>query len=385
MSDARRIRILCVDDEPNVLEGISLHLRRRFDVETATSGAAGLEALTRNGAIAVVMSDMRMPGMDGAAFLTKARQIAPDAVRMLLTGQSDMDSAIAAVNEGQIFRFLTKPCPRDRLLAAFEAAVEQHRLITAERVLLEQTLHGSIKMLTDVLSLANPMAFGRASRIKGVAAELGRAVGAKALWPIEVAAMLSQVGCVTLPTKTIEKLYHGHPLTPDEQLATDRLPALGEQLLASIPRLEDVRSSLIHQADHFDGMGKSPNALQGEAIPLGARILKIVLDFDMLEAQGLTASVALDTMRGRLGWYDPRLFDAFARLRGARGQQNEIREIPLRLVVTGMVFVEDVKTAAGVLLLPRGYEVTEGLVDRIRNFVVNGNVKVIVRRPKSAD
>ncbi len=138
MDNKSRPRVLCVDDEPNVLEGVSLHLHRRYEVVTATSGAAGLAALEKDGSIAVVMSDMRMPQMDGAQFLSRVRTGHPNAVRLLLTGQADMQSAIAAINEGQIFRFLTKPCPPAQLLGAFEAAIEQHRLLVAERILLEQ-------------------------------------------------------------------------------------------------------------------------------------------------------------------------------------------------------------------------------------------------------
>lgn len=145
MISAERYRILCVDDEAGVLEGLDLILGRRFRVETATSGAAGLDTLERCRDVAVVISDMRMPHMDGAAFLSKVRTVAPDAIRILLTGQADMRSAVSAVNEGQIFRFLTKPCAPASLTAAIDAACEQRRLLTAEKVLLEETLQGSIK------------------------------------------------------------------------------------------------------------------------------------------------------------------------------------------------------------------------------------------------
>src|SRR6185436_19833430 len=102
MVEKRRTQVLCVDDEPNVLEGLALNLRRRYDVLTATSGAAGLQILERERATAVVVSDMRMPNMDGAAFLAKARAALPEAVRLLLTGEADLNSAISAVNDGQI-------------------------------------------------------------------------------------------------------------------------------------------------------------------------------------------------------------------------------------------------------------------------------------------
>jgi response regulator RpfG family c-di-GMP phosphodiesterase len=384
MEPKNRIAVLCVDDEPNVLEGIALNLRRRYSVTTAGSGAAGLEALEKNREIAIVLSDMRMPGMDGATFLSRARLAAPNAVRMLLTGQTELNAAIAAVNEGQIFRFLTKPCTPDDLLAAFEAAATQHRLITAERVLLEQTVRGSIKMLTDVMSLSNPTVFGRAMRIKEYGTELASAGGVDAVWSIEVAAMLSQVGCITLPPSTMEKLYHGQPLQPDEQLMADRLPALVDGLLANIPRLEDVRACIVHQTKHFDGAGLPAGGPKGEKIPVGARVLKIVSDFDVLESRGNAAPVALDIMRGRTGWYDPHLLETFATLRGNRARQREVREIPLRLVTAGMSFVEDVTTSSGALLIARGYVVTEGLLERIRNFSVKGNVRVTVPRTRDA-
>jgi response regulator RpfG family c-di-GMP phosphodiesterase len=381
MLQPSRIPVLCVDDEPNVLEGLALTLHRHYAVSTATGGAAGLEILQKNKAIAVVLSDMRMPGMDGAAFLRQARQVSPESVRLLLTGQADMTSAIAAVNEGQIFRFLTKPCPPQILLGALEAATQQHRLITAERVLIEQTLQGSIKMLTDVMSLASPSVFGRATRIKGHVHDLAEAAGLHPIWPIEMAAMLSQIGGITLSAATVEKLERGQPLSADEQLAVDRLPAIADSLLGNIPRLDDVRACLVHQTKRFESGGSRGSASFGEGAPVGARVLKIAIDFDALEVQGNGAGTALDIMRGRSGWYDPSLLSTFAGLRGSGATQQEIREIPLRQVTAGMTFADDVRTPTGALLLPRGYEVTEGLRERIRNFAVKGNVRVILASP----
>jgi response regulator RpfG family c-di-GMP phosphodiesterase len=282
------------------------------------------------------------------------------------------------VNEFQIFRFLAKPCPPQALLGAFQAAVEQHRLITSERVLLEQTLRGSIKMLTDVMSLANPSVFGRATRIKAHARQLAEAIGLGATWQVEVAAMLSQIGSIALPLSTIEKAEAGQPLSSDEQAQVDRLPAMADSLLGNIPRLEDIRACLAHQTRRYDGGGAAvADGPRGDEIPVGARVLKIVVDFDVLEAQGSSRVTAIEIMRGRRGWYDPTLLAAFAELHG-EGSRREIREIPLRLVTAGMTFADDVRTAAGALLLPRGYEVTESLRERIRHFAVKGDVRVIV-------
>ncbi len=216
-SAARFPRILCVDDEPAVLESLSDTLHRHFDVWTATSGAAGLDQLRAEPLeFAVVLSDMRMPVMPGHVFLSEACKLAPDATRMLLTGYADVEAAISAVN-GQLFRFLTKPCSPTDLLASCQAALEQHRMRTAEKVLLEQTLKGSLKALSDVLALANPAAFGRSASVREHAQRLAVALDAGTTWEVGVAAMLAQLGAITLPPATAEKLYSGANLIRDRR------------------------------------------------------------------------------------------------------------------------------------------------------------------------
>jgi response regulator RpfG family c-di-GMP phosphodiesterase len=373
-----RPRILCVDDEPNVLEGLALTLRRAYDVVPAANGQAGLDVLARDRAIVTVISDMRMPGMDGATFLARAREVQPDATRLLLTGQADLAAAIAAINEGRIFRFLTKPCPPSVLVAAVEAAVELHRLVTSERVLLEQTLRGSLRMLTDVLALAAPAAFGQGVRIQRYARKLASKVAGAEVWPVEVAAMLAQVGFVSLAPATLDKLQEGRPLAPEEQQALERVPALAEQLIAGIPRLDAVRAALAHQAAPFDGAGAPAKAPRGKDIPLGARILAIVSDFDRLDTGGLSQELALAAMRGRLGRYDAELLELFASTLDSDGRGVEVAEIPIRLVRVGMTFVEDVRTPTGLLLVARGHEATRSLVERFRNLA-SGSVREPVR------
>jgi len=135
MSQTERARILMVDDEERVLEAMRRNLRTHFDITTAISGAAAIDVLEHKGPFAVLVSDLRMPGTGGVAVLRQARKLAPDTTRVLLTGKADLESAIAIVNEGAIFRFVTKPCPPDLLVRTLEAAVEQNRLVTAERAL----------------------------------------------------------------------------------------------------------------------------------------------------------------------------------------------------------------------------------------------------------
>lgn len=385
MGASDKQRVLCVDDEPNVLEALALHLRRRFEVVTAPDGAkalALLQELEQNGGTAVVVSDMRMPGMDGATFLTHVRQSLPNTVRILLTGQTDLASAIKAVNDGQLFRFLTKPCPPATLLATIEAGVQQHQLLCAERVLLEETLHGSIRALTEVLALTNPLSFGRATRIKAKVTELAQELGLEERWQVEVAAMLSQLGCITLPAETVEKIYYGKPLLEEERKMVERLPTVTEKLLGSIPRLETVRAILATAPKPYKRADPAAVNAGDERMRRCAQVLKVVSDMDVFEAQGNALARAFDLMRGRADAYDTQVLEAYAAVRGRDGPSEDIRELPFSKLVVGMVFAEDVCMRSGTLLAPRGFAVTESFLERARNFqsiLLKTSVPVIVR------
>jgi CheY-like chemotaxis protein len=363
---AQKPLLLCVDDEPLVLEGLALVLRRHFEVVNATSGEQALALLGSARQPAVILSDMRMPGMNGAAFLAAARERAPDAVRMLLTGQADMASAISAVNDGQIFRFLTKPCAPPTLLAAVEAAAEQNRLITAERELLEQTLVGSIKALTDILSIASPLLFGRALRVRRLVHELAQAAGTAPSWQMDAACMLSQIGTVALPPTVANKVARGHPLDAREDQMVDNARALSVRLVANIPRLEEVIALM-------EGAGR-PWSRQTHAsvdpnprLARDAQLLRAVTAFDMLEAVGEPPAKAIATLRAAVGEYDGLALDALQALR-ASAAVRPVRACRLVDLEPGMTLAEDVRLENGVLLISRGYEITEGLLERLDNF-----------------
>jgi response regulator RpfG family c-di-GMP phosphodiesterase len=350
-------------------------------------GEAGLDILKTKGPFSIVTSDLRMPNMDGVSFLSQARQISPDTVRVLLTGQGDMDAAIAAVNDGNIFRFLTKTCATAVLVKSLAACAEQYRLVTSERILLEQTLRGSIKTLTDILARSNPAAFGRATRVRQSVSEMMDNFAIKERWPVEVAAMLSQIGFVTLPPTTQEKLYKAEPLTESEQAMADRVPRVIEQLLANIPRLDLVREILGRHLRHFAGEQKAGGPVRTDPIPWGARALRIALDHDLLESENDSSSRAFDVLRGRIGCYDTVILEAFAELRGRGRQEVRIHELTLREIVAGMIFDEDVKSSKGLLLIARGQEVTPGLLERVRNFSSELGIRQPIRmieRPAAA-
>jgi response regulator RpfG family c-di-GMP phosphodiesterase len=168
------------------------------------------------GPFAVVVSDMRMPEMNGARFLAKVNEIAPDTVRMVLSGQADLDSTVAAVNEGHIFRFLMKPCDTEKLVQSINSGIDQYNLVNAEKHLLENTLNATVKVLVEVLGLINPSAQQRASQIEKYADAASTSLNLPGAWKYRLAAMLSQVGCITLPAETLSKVYGGQPLSDEE-------------------------------------------------------------------------------------------------------------------------------------------------------------------------
>jgi CheY-like chemotaxis protein len=353
--------ILCVDDEPRIVDGLAVQLRREYQVLAANGGNSALQVLKEKGAPAVIVSDMRMPGMDGATLLKHVRQLYPETTRILLTGEPGRDAAIAAVNEGQIFRFLTKPCPPDQLRSAIEAGVAQHRLLMAEKVLLQETLIGCIKALVDILAMTNTVAFGRATRVKRLAADLSASLGKTNFWQLEAAAMLSEIGYISLPTDLVEKLYYGKRLTQEERALADGAPLVAQKLLGHIPRLEPVMEILAAcrgtKTDLPDGLIKD-----------GAAMLSLVLEYDAQIAQGHSAEVALAAVRAQPGRFAHNLLEKLESIAGLKDGALEVKDVPVGRLTPGMVFMDDLRTQIGTLLVPKGFEVTETFLERARNF-----------------
>lgn len=361
-------KILFVDDDANILHSFKRNLRKRFQIDTALGGEDGLRILAERGPFAVVISDMRMPGMDGTKFLSHVFETSPDTVRILLTGQADMNDAIAVVNEGQIFRFLTKPCPTEKLVPAIEQGLRQYRLITAEKELLSKTLKGTIKLLIDILSVVNPDAFSRAKRIHKTARKIAARLKFKDQWQLDIACMLSQVGCVTVPGEILQKKFRGEKLSPSENNIFFQHVQVGKDLVENIPRLEVVARAIEYQEKCFDGSGWPRNSLKGKNIPFISRILKVALDYDTFSASGMNNEEIKKIMQQNDFCYDPDILAAlYAEMLQAEGGYV-VREIKAAEIDEGMILLDGIKTKLGTLLIPKGYEISKVLKMRILNF-----------------
>jgi len=369
--------ILFVDDEYSALEGYKRILQRDFPLNTAVSGQAAIAEIEEHGPYAVVVSDMQMPGMNGLQLLSRVRTISPQTIRVILTGHADVESALAAVNEEAVFRFLTKPCDPGLLKKTLTTCLLQYRLVTAEKELLENTLMGSIKVLTDVLSLANPAAFGRSLRINRYVQHMVRALHLEAPWRYEAAAMLSQLGCITLEPEVLEAAYRGEPLTGDEQASFDLHPTVARNLLANIPRLEGIAWIVGQQ---FGTPCADKNV--ADSIKTGAVILRVAMAFDALKIQGRSDLQAVAELQAKQKCDAGRIIQTLKTLPPA--SEMEARVIEISRLEPGMVLDEELRSNAGLLLAGKGQEVTYPLAVRLRNFhgrrAVKDTVAVLVAR-----
>ncbi len=362
-------RVLCVDDEQNILEGYQRSLRKDFRIDIANGGNSALELIRANGPYAVIVSDMRMPEMDGVQLLARVKELAPETVRIMLTGNADQQTAIEAVNEGNIFRFLNKPCPPESLKNSLLAAIKQNHLIRAEKELLEKTLTGSLQVLTDILSMVNPTAFGRASRVRRLVRELATIMKLDDSWQVEIAAMLSQIGCITVPEETLSKVYEGKPLSADEKRMIENHSKIAHDLIARIPRLEAVAEIIAGQ----DAVTESERAL----------LLRLALDFDKLIEGEKSSSEAFAEIESRGGRYSVNAINALREVVAHSETMYQQREVSIDELTEHMIIADDIVASTGILLVAKGQEATASLKMRLQNFLNRGNlvdqIRVFVR------
>ena len=284
--------VLVVDDDPNVL---AAHRRtlRRFNVTYALSGCDALHRM-RETPYAVCVGDLRMPGMGSDSLLARIRDAYPDTIRIVLTGDGDIRTAVAAVNDGHIFRFLAKPCPAPAVAKAVADGIRQYRLMRGERDLLENTLGGVIRVLTEVMSAINPVASAHTPRIREHVQRAATRLRLADAWQYDMAAMLSQLGCIGRPPE-----------------------ALSAALL-SIPRLEAVAGMIARRHEPLDAARAARPVPMRDPAEIGAAILHAATELERLVARGMSEGDAIADMRTRPNEFDPAIATALARATDTR-------------------------------------------------------------------
>ena len=358
----RRLRVLCVDDAAFQLNILARAIGVEYEVLTSSSGEEALQRIENSEPIQVVVSDHRMPGLSGAQFLQAVRDKHPQIVRVLLTAETDLVEVVAAMNQAGVFRFLLKPGTREVLLDTLRAAVAQYHLQFAERELLQKTLVGTMRALGDVLAIANPIAFGRVSRIQELALAVAKQMKVPEQWPIEFASLASQLGHIALPERTLRRLYAGESLSLEESVQVAHSAQVAEGILKRIPRLGPVVDILSSLADDR----RSDASRASESI--GAEILRVVSAFEAVERTTASRDTAVHRLRAQVARFDPEVVKALIESLGLELAEDETIEVPIGRVCVDMIVAEDVCTRTGALLVPRGYRVSESFVARLANF-----------------
>ena len=356
-------KILCVDDEESILRGFQLNLRKDFEVHLASDGVEGLEVFEKEGGFALVLSDMRMPRMNGADMLAEIKKQNQEVSTILLTGHTDFDSAMAAVNDGNVFRMLSKPCPPERLIKVLKDGLEQHDLVKSKRILLDQTLRGAVEALAESLSTAKPLFFGRVQRVRRMANELAKKLSIPNAWRVDVASVFSQLAYLALPENVTEDVYYRKDLSKDVKSLLSKFPEDTRNILNKIPGLEEI-GEILKSVDIQYRFEQEKE----DGVRIAASILKVALDFDYYEEQGYDRSIIVSTLRERNKEYDPKVTDTLSDLIVIAAETLTLREIKIEEVDLGMRLSQELRLVDGFLIAAAGTDVDRQLLKVIRNY-----------------
>ena len=410
--------LLFVDDEANILSSLKRVFRPfGYRIFTAESGADGLEVMARE-KVDLVISDMRMPTMNGAQFLEQVRRNWPDAVRILLTGYADIGSTIDAINKGQIYRYVSKPWEDNDIVITVRQALER-RALEHEKARLEEltraqneelkelnaNLENKVRERTEELRqtmgflemaherlkkgfMASIRAFssliemrsggvlaGQSKRVGENARKLARQLGMSEaeVQDVVFATLLKDLGKMSLPDRLLSKPLSN--LDSEEMALVTKHPIQGQAALMSMEQLEGAAKLIRHQHEQFNG-GGHPDHLSGLEIPLGARILAVVGDYDalqagMLQPKRLSPADAVAYLVGSRGRrYDPAVVDAFVKLLGLAPVKTAGRESKLGTaqLKAGMTIARDLAAKDGILLLSSGHVLDDKLINLLCGY-----------------
>jgi len=317
--------VLFVDDEPLVLEGLRRSVRREFVADLALGPDEGLAKLRQEKRYAVVVSDMHMPGMDGVEFLATVRVVSPDSIPVMLTGDSDIEVAMRAVNEGRIFRFLRKPVTQSQILVALRESVEHYHARRSQKEQLEVTTHalqqldvGTLNALARAIDAKSAWTAGHSERVTSLALKLGHALGlpARDLQILHRGGLLHDIGKIGTPATVLDKPAR---LEPGEMKIMQEHVNIGVRILEPVPCFRAILPVVAQHHEWFDGSGY-PAGLAGEAISLHARILAVADVYDAITSdrpyrKGLPRQKALEFLQQKAGTqFDPMVIEVLMRL-----------------------------------------------------------------------
>ncbi len=368
-----KTKLLFVDDEESLLVFYRNVFAAESEVVTATSAAEAFDILRQDDSFSVVTTDLNMPEIDGLDFLKKLKELSPHSVRMMLTGYASRDTAIAAVNEADVFKLLTKPISLSELKKAIRDAERKFEIDRAERVLLENTVNGSVSILVEVLAMANPVVFGRATERRRIATRICQALGITDTWEAETAALLGNIGMLSLPQDVMSRITQGDAPLESDMAHIHNQVDVGANLVRQVPRLDCVAEAIALQYKNFDGSGyPEDQRIHGTALPLGARILRLINEQQILLSQGHEGEQVLEMLRGNTRHFDGKVLAALETVNEEDEEHHTITNVSLDVLPEGAELAHDIYNIDDVLLVRAGVIVSDYLLQRLRNFAHAG-------------
>lgn len=356
-------KVLIIDDEPNVLSAMQRELRKTFEISTAESGDEAIEIFNEHPDIGVVLCDMKMPGLNGIETISELRQINTNLVAVMLTGLADVEVAMQAINDGQIFRFLTKPCPAMTLQKSLNDADKQYQLVTAEKDLLERTLAGSVKLLVDLLAARDPVAFGRSSSLKAMVSKISKTLKLDRIWELELAAMLAPLDSIHMPDNVMEKLIRNNELNADENEVAENGLAITQTLLSNIPRLEGV-AGILH--DRWLAQEEDPDN--------PAKLLRICEALLDLKILGVGYDDAIEKLRADQKNYDAAILSQLGSMSSLFEKKIDedvhykMQSLSVGMLRENYILCDDVKLENGTLMLAEGLTLSAEQIKLMRRL-----------------
>lgn len=356
MAVSKRTRVLCVDDELNILEGLKLHLGRSFDMTTAQTGEEAIELIANDGPYAVVVTDMRMPSMNGIQLLQAAKPLAPDTTFIMLTGSHDLETATKAVNEGHVFRFLNKPCPSNILKIAIDDGIERFNMLKEKREVLNETFVGSIRLMTEILEMSHPATFSRAHQVENITLQLTRALGIEERWEFKLACRLSRIGSALL----------GAEASKDEGKSWAWESEAGLHLVRLIPRLKLV-SEIIGKWGTSKGVFPTVVATEEEAVTACASIIHAAWILEGAFREGKDTPAAVVELQRRMPQACERLVDASSKLAVpaafTKSTDRPTKSVDLKQLKEGMTLGKELRI--GDFYLAAGHRLSQAMILRL--------------------
>lgn len=373
MSD--KIRVLFVDDDENLLRAIKRTLRKDLDISVATGAIEGLRELDKNGPFSVIVSDQNMPKIDGSTFLAKVKSHFPKTVRVMLTGNSDQETAILAVNDAEAFRFVNKPCSTTKLLEVVKEAYAHHLKLSAENSVLEETVTGSIKLMTDMLALAYPDRFQRTCLVTQWAETACDVMNIDYSWEMKTACALWPIGDTLLPAELAAKRNTYEALTPEERQTVLEAGISASEMLGNIPRLQGVAKLML--------MTTPAGALMGDNFKPGpdARLLRILIDLSRCvdPSEPVNLEKAFNHLVKNINAYDAGIFTALPPILQNAGKTTtvkQLREVTAGGLSDGDLLTMDLVDDSGKLILASGQVVSETTAKAVSRLYSNGAISM---------